>query len=279
MPELPEVETVVNGIRPFFETSTILSMDLKRPNLRFPFPPSFQDRLVGTTVTKVYRRAKYICMDLSSKETLLCHLGMSGRLILDESEEASKHDHVFFTMSQQSSQKVIRYRDPRRFGFMDLVKTREFSNSKFIKHLGPEPLEADFSVPYLQSQLKTKKMPIKTALMDAKIVVGVGNIYASEALFYANIHPQTPAMHVADNENTIKRLIHSIQNVLQGAILSGGSTLRDHVRPDGKLGYFQHNFRVYDKAGTLCKTCKTASIEKIVQSGRSTFFCPHCQRI
>ncbi len=271
MPELPEVETVVNGIKPIFEGQTIRDLILNRPDLRFPFPHGFQDDLNGAEVRSVYRRAKYICLDLSIGKTLLWHLGMSGRVVLDENEPDHKHDHVVFYLS---SGHRVRYRDPRRFGFMDLVPSKKVSQSKFIGHLGPEPLSNDFTANYLEDVLSRRKGPIKPALMDAKLVVGVGNIYASEALFQARIHPETPANQVKDFE----ALVLAIKDVLRKAIESGGSTLRDHVRPDGELGYFQHHFHVYGKGGETCSICATSKIQHIKQAGRSTFFCDLCQK-
>lgn len=270
MPELPEVETVVKGIKPIFEGQTISTIVLNRPDLRFPFPDNFQNQLCQHRVDRVYRRAKYICLDFFNDLTLLWHLGMSGRVIVNETEPDNKHDHVLFYLS--NSQR-IRYRDPRRFGFMDIVKTNELAGSKFIHHLGPEPLSSDFSAAYLKIALSRRKGPIKPALMDAKLVVGVGNIYASEALFLANIHPETPSNQITNHQN----LTDAIKLVLKKAILSGGSTLRDHVRPDGELGYFQHEFNVYGKYGALCSTCGNSKISQITQAGRSTFFCPTCQ--
>lgn len=280
MPELPEVETVTRALTPVLKGALIQGVSLNRPNLRFPFPVDFKAHLEGTTVLDVRRRAKYICIDLSSDMTLLWHLGMSGRVIIDpltgEKEPPSHHDHVHFTLQNPSgkTQQHIRYRDPRRFGFMDLVPTLGFQRSKFIQHLGLEPLTDDFNEAYLTQVLKTKSAPIKNVIMDAKIVVGVGNIYASESLFRAGTHPATPAKLIKNHD----LLIQCIKDVLEAAILSGGSTLRDHVRPDGNLGYFQHHFFVYGKDGDLCEKCKKAPIKKMTQAGRSTFYCPRCQK-
>ena len=284
MPELPEVETVVRGLRSVFVGRYIDQVVLKRPDLRFPFPQNFVSRLQGCLVQSIDRRAKYICMHLSSGETLLWHLGMSGRIVLDENESVDKHDHVFihlrkedtFASQNSSSDKatqIVRYRDPRRFGFMDLVPSQDLTTSKLINHLGPEPLSDDFDEDYLRRALESKTVAIKTAIMDAKVVVGVGNIYASEALFRSRIHPETAAKTV----KKIPELVQAIKEVLEAAIQSGGSTLRDYVRPDGELGYFQHTFFVYGKAGEMCQVCQKDRIQQIKQAGRSTFFCGTCQ--
>lgn len=276
MPELPEVETVVRGLRSYWEGSTLHTVDLRRPNLRWPFPQGFAKNLEGRTITRLHRRAKFILADLNDGHTLMIHLGMTGRLTHQRdnlatfaytTEQQDKHNHVLFTF-QDGGQTV--YNDTRRFGFMDLfVKTHPM-----LENLGHEPLDEKFTPGALYECLHTRATPIKSALLDQKLVTGVGNIYACEALFQAHISPKTPSKQLTLEDVT--RLHHAIQDVLKRAIAAGGSTLRDYVQSDGSLGYFQHTFLVYGRAGDPCAICSTP-IETLRQNGRSTFFCPSCQ--
>ena len=274
MPELPEVQTVVNGLEATITGERIASVTLYRKDLRFPFPPGFVKALEAHTIKAITRRAKYIVMQLSGGTSLLIHLGMTGKLLyLPESpEKTSKHDHVLFTFA---SGKALLYNDARRFGFMDLAETKSLSDHQRLHHLGVEPLDRAFTGKALRELLKGKKVAIKQALMNAETIVGVGNIYASEALFRAKIHPKREAGNLTARESTL--LAQSIQAVLNDAIASGGSTLRDYVRSSGDVGYFQHHFNVYGRTGKPCVVC-AAKIAKITQGGRSTFYCPECQK-
>ncbi len=292
MPELPEVETVVRGLRPALEGRRLTRVELRRPDLRYPFPESFADRLTGRTVTEVVRRAKYILIRLDSGETWLAHLGMSGRFTVFPGATASpgqaghnsgwalaeKHDHVL--VEADDGGRVI-YNDTRRFGFMDLLAPDGEAASPHLRNLGPEPLSADFSRDYLAGALRGKQTPIKAALLDQRVVAGIGNIYACEALWRAGISPRRSAHTVAGGR--AERLVGAIRDVLAEAIEAGGSSLRDYVQTDGELGYFQHRWAVYDRAGEVCTKCVEAGfvdcrIARIVQSGRSTFYCSRQQR-
>jgi len=292
MPELPEVETVVRGLRPALEGKRLARVELRRPDLRFPFPEGFADRLTGRTVTAVVRRAKYILIRLDSGETWLAHLGMSGRFTVIPGAAASsgqaghnsgwalaeKHDHVL--VEAEDGGRVI-YNDTRRFGFMDLIAPDGEAASPHLRTLGPEPLSAAFSRDYLADTLRGKRTPIKAALLDQRVVAGIGNIYACEALWRAGISPRRSAHTVAGNRAA--RLVDAVRDVLAEAIEAGGSSLRDYVQTDGELGYFQHRWAVYDRAGESCAKCEAAGIEgcrisRIVQSGRSTFYCSRQQR-
>ena len=269
MPELPEVETVCRGLQPHMEGERINTIVLNRPDLRFPFPKTMKSLLTDVQVERIHRRAKYILMSLDNKHTLLSHLGMSGQMLINATD-TSKHDHVIFTLGTTT----VTYRDPRRFGFMDIIPTVQLSQNKYLKHLGVEPLSQDLNPAYLSQSFHQRKSPVKSLLLNQSIVAGVGNIYACEALFESGIHPE--CLGNAVNETQVASLCQTIPSVLQRAIASGGSSLRDHLQVDGKMGYFQHNFKVYGKESEPCQTCGTL-IERIVQSGRSTFFCPQCQ--
>lgn len=272
MPELPEVETTKRGLLRALKGGVIREVELKRRDLRFPLPGDLEERLEGRTITNIRRRAKYLLFDLDNGEALLAHLGMSGsfRVLKEGSYEPKKHDHVLLHLKQGM---ICVFHDPRRFGVMDMLEKGGENSHPLLKHLGPEPLSKDFSPEYLEKALKRRKGPIKPVLMDQKLVVGVGNIYASEALHLAKIHPETPAHKVASK--TIP-LIHAIHSVLRSAIDSGGSTLRDYIGADGSAGYFQHRFLVYERAGEPCRTCKSI-IKTDVHAGRSTYWCPTCQ--
>ncbi|PIE16224.1 MAG: DNA-formamidopyrimidine glycosylase [Rhodobacterales bacterium] len=276
MPELPEVETVRRGLLPVMQGKTILRADLRRPDLRWPFPPDMVGRLSGKRVERLWRRAKYILADLSSGETLLIHLGMSGRMLISTGDHPAlaKHDHVVLQM--QEGARVV-FNDARRFGAMDLAPTDQIEAHKLLANLGPEPLGNAFDGPYLAKRLKGKKTPIKTALLDQRIVAGLGNIYVCEVLFRAGVSPLRLAGDLRPDQ--IERLPGVIRDVLSEAIESGGSSLRDYRQADGDLGYFQHNFRAYGREGEPCLTegCG-GEIQRITQAGRSTFYCQSCQR-
>ncbi|MEO8240659.1 MAG: bifunctional DNA-formamidopyrimidine glycosylase/DNA-(apurinic or apyrimidinic site) lyase [bacterium] len=278
MPELPEVETVRRGLLPVMEGQQITRADINRPDLRFPLPQDMQRRLEGATVQTLRRRSKYILADLSTGETLLIHLGMSGRILISGQQigdfhhdhpAPQKHDHVVLHMANATR---VTFNDARRFGAMDLMATATASDHPLLAQLGPEPLGNDFHDTYLAARLDNRKTPIKSALLDQHIIAGLGNIYVCEVLHRAQIHP---AKLAADTDAA--PLVPLIREVLAEAIEAGGSSLKDYRQTDGELGYFQHRFRVYDRAGQPCLTCGTL-IERLVQSGRSSFYCPSCQR-
>ena len=274
MPELPEVETVARGLAKRLEGRKLVKVETRRGDLRWPFPKNFAKRLTGRRVTKVRRRAKYLVAELDDGNALLAHLGMSGRMLLSKGrpETLETHDHVIFETDEGW---VLRFNDARRFGMMDIVATDKLERHKLIKGIGPEPLGNDFNGPVLAAALKGKKTSIKAAILDQKVVAGVGNIYASEALYRARISPKRLAYTVQGDR--AEKLAHAIKAVLNEAIAAGGSSLRDYVQADGELGYFQHKWRVYEKEGQDCPDC-AGKIRRIVQGGRSTFYCPSCQR-
>jgi formamidopyrimidine-DNA glycosylase len=292
VPELPEVETVRRGLAPVMEGARIVKMEARRPDLRRPLPKDFAKRVEGKTVTGIGRRAKYLTVDLSSGEVLLMHLGMSGsfRVSHDEKDRtpgayhhprsaASAHDHVVFHMSSGAT---VTFNDPRRFGLMLLVPRAELASHPLMREVGPEPLGNAFDANLLAAACAGKKTSLKAALLDQTIVAGLGNIYVCEALHRARLSPRrrasTLATRGAANARAIA-LVDAIKTVLHAAIKAGGSSLRDHRQTDGELGYFQHHFRVYDREGEACVTpgCK-GTVKRIVQNGRSTFFCPVCQK-
>ena len=283
MPELPEVETVKAGIAPVMEGHVIAQAQVNRPDLRWPFPDRMAERLSGQRVLGLRRRSKYILVDLESAETLLIHLGMSGRMLISGHTVGdfhhvhpapAKHDHVVFEMD---SGVRITFNDARRFGAMDLMQTATQDDHWLIRDLGPEPLGNGFNEGYLISRLAGRNTPIKSALLDQRIVSGLGNIYVCEVLFRAGIHPKRKAGQISAKR--VASLVPLIRQVLSEAIAAGGSSLRDYRQSDGELGYFQHVFQVYDREGEQCAThgCDRV-IQRIVQSGRSSFFCPQCQR-
>lgn len=274
MPELPEVETVKRGLSRAMTGQKIARVDARRHNLRIPFPKNLKD-IEGATVTDIERRAKYLLLRLSNGLTMLAHLGMSGRMTVHPKNSAIKpglHDHLIISLANGTD---IFFNDARRFGLIDLSPTKDVEQHRFFKHLGPEPLERGFTAAKLAEKIKGKKPSIKVTIMDQAIVVGVGNIYASEALFQSRIDPRRAAGSLKAAE--IDRLVPAIKDVLKKAIAQGGSSLRDYKQADGELGYFQHHWAVYGKAGEPCPNCKKP-IEKITQGGRSTFFCPKCQK-
>lgn len=283
MPELPEVETVRRGLTPAMEGVVIAKADVNRPDLRWPFPENMAARLSGNRVERLRRRSKYILIDLSSGETLLVHLGMSGRMLVSgdpvgqfvhDHPAPEKHDHVVLHMANGAR---ITFNDPRRFGAMDLMETATADAHKLLAVLGPEPLGNDFNETHLISAFKNKMTPVKSALLDQRIVSGLGNIYVCEALFRAKIRPTQKAAKLSKPK--VASLVPIIRDVLSEAISAGGSSLRDFRQADGELGYFQHSFDVYGREGEPCRTPEcTAQIKRITQSGRSSFFCAQCQR-
>lgn len=311
MPELPEVETVRRGLLPAMEGRIITHAQVNRPDLRWPFPPRMADRLTGARVLTLRRRSKYILADLSTDETLLIHLGMSGRMLISpppvtgegqgEGAQGSegvqgaegvtqpretlgewhhhhpapaKHDHVILDMEDGTR---ITFNDARRFGAMDLMPTATADTHPLLAQLGPEPLGNAFHEDYLSARLKGRNTPIKAALLDQHIVAGLGNIYVCETLYRARLHPARKAGRISASRAAA--LVPLIRDVLAEAITAGGSSLRDYRQADGELGYFQHSFQVYGREGEPCLTpgC-TATIRRLVQSGRSSFYCPTCQR-
>ena len=277
MPELPEVETVKRGLAPVMEGFVFDHVQLNRPDLRFPFADGFVERVQGKTLTSLTRRAKFLQAQLSSGERLFMHLGMSGRFTIDENVQGEfvlthntnpKHDHVVFQMSSGAR---VTFNDPRRFGFMELVGKDEPYR---LDDIGPEPMGNGFNAPNLRARLKGKKSKIKAALLDQRVVAGLGNIYVCEALYRTGISPRRAAgrLTVAETES----LTGHIKDTIGEAIEAGGSSLRDFANTDGGLGYFQHNFAVYGREGEPCNKCK-APIKRIVQSGRSSFYCNNCQ--
>jgi formamidopyrimidine-DNA glycosylase len=279
MPELPEVETVCRGLAASLEGRRLLRVVQRRPDLRFPLPRGFARRLAGRRVIRIARRAKYILVHLDDGQVLICHLGMTGRILLGNGRTKSElHDHVVFFLEGDVT---VRFNDARRFGCMDLARVEGLERHKLLKGLGPEPLGPDFSGPLLAAALAGKRTPIKAALLDQRVVAGIGNIYACEALFRARISPRRLARTVQGRRAV--RLARSITEVLQEAILAGGSSLRDYVQTDGELGYFQHRWAVYEHEGEACPDCVcdpavTGGIRRVVQSGRACFYCPRWQR-
>jgi formamidopyrimidine-DNA glycosylase len=293
MPELPEVETVRRGLQPVMEGFRIVKMEVRRKDLRFPFQPDFVARLAGQTVTGLGRRAKYLMADLASGDVLLMHLGMSGSFRVVKDDDASApgqfhhprgkdgaHDHVVFHMSSGA---VIVFNDPRRFGYMKVIARGAIDDEPLLSGLGPEPLGNEFDASMLARSCANKKTSLKAALLDQRVVAGLGNIYVCEALFRAQLSPRrlaaTLATKKAEPTDHAKRLVTAIHAVLNQAIKAGGSSLRDHRQTSGELGYFQHSFQVYDREGEKCQTAGCGGIVKrFTQNGRSTFWCPKCQK-
>jgi formamidopyrimidine-DNA glycosylase len=292
MPELPEVETVRRGLAPVMEGKTIEAVELRRKDLRFPLPHRFRARLAGRRVIALRRRAKYLLAELDDGATLLMHLGMSGSFRIDRSGaiageafrhprgKDAAHDHVVFHLA--GGGRVI-YNDPRRFGFMLLLKASERDTHPFLAGLGPEPIDGGLDAVYLARRFAGRSAPLKAALLDQRTVAGLGNIYVCEALWRARLSPRLSAgtLTKTSGEPTarLEVLAASIGEVIADAVAAGGSSLRDYVQADGELGLFQHRFAVYDREGKPClrETCR-GLVRRIVQSGRSTFFCPVCQR-
>jgi formamidopyrimidine-DNA glycosylase len=288
MPELPEVETVRMGLAPAMEGVRFRQVEVRDRRLRWPIAKDFEKRLTGQKVEGLGRRAKYLLADLSSGDVLLMHLGMSGSMRVGhearpgvyyhEKSKSKSHDHVVFHMSNGE---VITFNDPRRFGCMKIVPRAKLDDEPLLRSLGPEPLGNAFDAAMLAKACQAKKTSLKAALLDQRIVAGLGNIYVCEALFRAHLSPKRRASTIADRSGKpnqrAEALVHAIKAVLHDAIRAGGSSLRDHRRADGSLGDFQHNFQVYDREGEPCPHCK-GKIKRIVQTGRSTFYCPSCQK-
>jgi len=292
MPELPEVETVRRGLEQAMTGQRIVKAEVRRGDLRWPLPKDFAQRLKGQTVIGLGRRAKYLLADLSSGDVLLMHLGMSGsfhvfqrggKMLGRYHHQRAKHlahDHVVFHMASGAT---VTFNDPRRFGSMKLVPRREIEAEPLLKWLGPEPLGNSFDAATLTLACHRKKTSLKTALLDQRVVAGLGNIYVCEALYRAHLSPKRAASTIASRKGEpnerAEHLVEAIKAVLHDAIKSGGSSLRDHRLTDGELGMFQHNFRVYDREGQQCRTSGChGTVKRIVQSGRSSFYCPVCQK-
>jgi formamidopyrimidine-DNA glycosylase len=292
MPELPEVETVRRGLQGAMEGARFKTVALNRADLRFPFQRGFADRLTGQTVRALGRRAKYLVAELSSGDVLIMHLGMSGSFRVVESGETTPgayhhtrsddrtHDHVVFVMSSGAT---VIFNDPRRFGYMKIMSGDEIGNEPLLRGLGPEPLGNAFDAAMLAQACAGKATSLKAALLDQRVVAGLGNIYVCEALHRAHLSPKrkasTLALRAGQPHERAKELVAAIRSVLGDAIEAGGSSLRDHRQTSGELGYFQHHFRVYDREGERCPTrgCD-GTVKRFTQNGRSTFWCPTCQK-
>ena len=293
MPELPEVETVRRGLQPAMEGAKLVKVEARRKDLRFPFQKDFVARLEGQTVTGLGRRAKYLMVDLASGDVLLMHLGMSGSFRVHRENDPhapgqfhhprSKdhaHDHVVFHMSSGAA---VIFNDPRRFGYMKVIDRSAIEDEPLLQGLGPEPLGNAFDAAMLARSCADKKTSLKAALLDQRVVAGLGNIYVCEALFRAQLSPRRLAATLATKKagptDHARRLVSAIHAVLNQAIRAGGSSLRDHRQTSGELGYFQHSFQVYDREGEKCQTAGCGGIvRRFTQNGRSTFWCPKCQK-
>ena len=277
MPELPEVETVCRGLAEMLVGRRIVRVEARRPDLRAPLPAGFARRVQGKRVRRISRRAKYILVHLEDDTVLLAHLGMSGRLVVANGGPPGPHDHVIFETDDGTE---IRFSDQRRFGLMTLTSERAWPRHPLIRELGPEPLDAAFDGGALAAALAGKATSIKAALLDQAVVAGLGNIYVCESLYWAGLSPRRLAGSCMGAR--AERLARAIRKVLTEAIAAGGSSLRDHVRPSGELGYFQHSWAVYGREGEACPRCAAAGfscrIRRKVQAGRSTYFCPRWQR-
>ena len=274
MPELPEVETVRRGLAARLAGRRITHVTVRRPDLRRPLPPDMGQALTGRAVQSFGRRGKYLLVYLDSGNVLIVHLGMSGRLSIDQAPGGGAHEHVVLHFDDGA---VLRYDDHRRFGLMDLTEASRLEEHELLRNMGPEPLAPDFDGPALARRLYAKDTPIKAALLDQRVVAGLGNIYVCEALFYAGLSPRRRAGSVQGKR--AHRLAQAIRDVLDAAIEAGGSSLRDYVQASGELGYFQHRFAVYDREDSPCPDCDCgAAVRRIVQSGRSTFYCAKRQR-
>jgi formamidopyrimidine-DNA glycosylase len=296
MPELPEVETVRRGLQPVLEGARIVELEIRRPDLRFPFPEQFSERLTGKTITALGRRAKYLTMEMEGGPMLICHLGMSGSFRIEAADgdetpgifhhdrsKNSIHDHVVFHVAPAGGVRTrVIFNDPRRFGFM-LLSEGQSDTHPMLSGLGVEPTGNTLDGVLLASLLKGRRSPLKAALLDQRLIAGLGNIYVSEALWRAGLSPLRESGTIAGRGKKAaarsESLAAAIRSVIADAIAAGGSSLRDYMQTDGSLGYFQHSFAVYDRAGEPCsKPGCGGQIERIVQSGRSTFYCRTCQR-
>ena len=283
MPELPEVETVLRGISPILEGNQIDYAQVNRPDLRRPFPKNLAKRLKNRKINFLHRRSKYILIDLSDGETLLMHLGMSGRIMISQKvagtfhhnkTQSQKHDHFVLHLKDNHQ---LTFNDPRRFGVIDLLRTETLELSSMLSQIGPEPLSNRFNEAYFLSTMRLKKTNIKSALLDQRIVAGLGNIYVCEALFRAGISPKRQALRISHKK--LSSLVPIIKEILVEAISSGGSSLRDFRNASGDLGYFQHSFDVYGREDQDCYNTECDSkIKRIMQAGRSSFYCSNCQR-
>jgi formamidopyrimidine-DNA glycosylase len=287
MPELPEVETVRRGLAPVLDGARLARVEMRRPDLRFPLPEGFVQRLTGARIGTMSRRAKYLLAPLDRGDILVMHLGMTGRFEIEGGGKARrpgdfvyaepadpKHAHIVFATDAGAT---VTFFDPRRFGYMDLIPAETFDSHPWFAALGPEPLGEDFTAAYLKSALAGRKQSIKATLLDQRIVAGLGNIYVCEVLHRIGLSPTKPAG--ALKPKMLQALVEAVRVVLGEAIEAGGSTLRDYASADGALGYFQHSFKVYGREGEACSTPGCGgTIARIVQGGRSTFYCPVCQR-
>ncbi|MEN9894263.1 MAG: hypothetical protein RIR97_115 [Pseudomonadota bacterium] len=295
MPELPEVETVRRGLAPVMEGATVQRLELRRKDLRFPFPQCFREQVEGRTIIALSRRAKYLLIELSDATIILAHLGMSGSFRIEEMDKEDqpgtfhhprskdeKHDHVIFHLQGSTGAARVIYNDPRRFGFMDLTSRESLADQPYLKDLGPEPTGNMLDAAYLANRFSGKAQPLKSALLDQKTIAGLGNIYVCEALFRAGLSPERAAGTLVTKKGlpgkALVALTECIRQVIADAIEAGGSSLRDYMKTDGSLGYFQHSFDVYDREGAPCRRpgCR-GTIERLVQAGRSSFHCPQCQ--
>lgn len=293
MPELPEVETVRRGLAPTMEDARIARLELRRPDLRFPLPPSFAERVSGRKILGLGRRAKYLLIDLDDGGTIIAHLGMSGSFRIEdgasetvpggfhmERSKDGKHDHVIFHLETAAGESRVIYNDPRRFGFMIMASRAELDSHPSLRDLGPEPVGNSLSAELLAARFAGKSQGLKQALLDQRNIAGLGNIYVCEALWRARLAPSRPAASLVTPGGkpraALIALTQAIREVIAEAIEAGGSSLRDHIQTDGTLGYFQHRFSVYDREGAPCPVCGTA-IRRAVHGGRSSFYCEICQ--
>lgn len=296
MPELPEVETVRRGLTPAMEGSLLVRAELRRPDLRFPFPADFASLVSGQRIVSLGRRAKYLLIDLEDGNVIIAHLGMSGSFRVEDGAvpetpgdfhhprgKSEKHDHVIFHLEGVNGPARVIYNDPRRFGFMDLARRDVLANHAFFRELGEEPTGNVLDAAYLAARFAGKAQPLKSALLDQKNIAGLGNIYVCEALWRSGLSPLRAAGTLVDAKGKPKAalvlLTEAIRTVVADAIAAGGSSLRDHIQTDGTLGYFQHSFSVYDREGEPCRTPGCGgTVARVVQAGRSTFYCPKCQK-
>lgn len=296
MPELPEVETVRRGLTPAMEGALLVRAELRRPDLRFPFPADFATLVSGRRILSLGRRAKYLLIDLEGGDVIIAHLGMSGSFRVEEDAgtetpgdfhhprgKDEKHDHVIFHLDTSKGPARVIYNDPRRFGFMDVTRREVLASHAFFRALGEEPTGNVLDAGYLAKRFAGKAQPLKSALLDQKNIAGLGNIYVCEVLWRAGLSPMRAAGTLVDArgkpKTSLNLLTDAIRAVIADAIAAGGSSLRDHIQADGTLGYFQHSFSVYDREGEPCRTpgCN-GTVARVVQAGRSTFHCPKCQK-